>query len=206
MAISTYAELQTAVANWLDRSDLTDRIPEFITLAEAEFNRRLRTIDMLERDTAFTIDSITETLPEDFLGVKDFYFNDALTVIKLQELSPDRMSHERQRWSSSAIPIYYAVIGGNFEFLPTPNDTYTGTLLYYKRIAALSNTNTTNWLLSAHPDLYLFGALREAEPYVHNDERVPLWHSRYESAMNQLMQQDARASRGGSPTTRGRSF
>ena len=42
MAINTYSTLQTAVANWLDRDDLTDRIPEFVSLAEATFNRTLR--------------------------------------------------------------------------------------------------------------------------------------------------------------------
>ena len=47
MAIGTYAELQTAVANWLDRDDLTDRIPEFIALAEAKMNRVLR-ISLME--------------------------------------------------------------------------------------------------------------------------------------------------------------
>jgi hypothetical protein len=55
MAISTYAELQTAAANWLGRADLTSRIPEFVALAEAKFNRTLRIRDMITKDAAFSI-------------------------------------------------------------------------------------------------------------------------------------------------------
>ena len=43
MAISTKAELKTAAANWLNRSDLSDRLDEFIELAEASLNMNLRT-------------------------------------------------------------------------------------------------------------------------------------------------------------------
>jgi hypothetical protein len=204
MAISTYAELQTAVGNWLDRTDLGDRIPEFIAMAEAEFNRRLRTLDMLTEDTAFSIASQREDLPADYLGAKRFYL-DRSPVVELTNISPDRLSDYRQRFGSSGIPVYYSVIGSSFEFLPTPSGTYTGVLLYYARIPALTNSNTTNWLLTSHPDLYMYGALKAAEPYVHNDQRLPVWLAQHEAAIRQLETQDARAGRG-VPVMRGRSF
>lgn len=204
MAISTYAELQTAVSNWLDRTDLTSRVPEFITLAEAEMNRRIRTLDMLTCNDAFTIDSQREDLPTGYLGTKSITL-DRTPVVHLVYLTPDRLSQERQRFGSSGIPIYYTVLGGSFEFLPTPNDTYTASVLYFARLSALSDANTSNWILASHPDLYLYGALKAAEPFLHNDERVALWASLFEQSVAQLERQDARAVRG-VPIARGRSF
>ena len=56
MAISNYAELQTATANWLDRTDLTDRIPEFIDLAESTFNRTIRNRQMITKKDDYSLD------------------------------------------------------------------------------------------------------------------------------------------------------
>lgn len=204
MAISTYANLQTAVSNWLDRSDLDDRVPEFIAICEAELNRRVRTLDMLTRDDAFTVASRYEDLPADFLGAKRIVL-DRSPVVNLDYLPPEEMTAQRQRFDSSGIPIYYSVIGGSFEFLPTPNDTYTASVLYFERLTSLSDEDTTNWLLDSHPDVYLYGSLKAAEPFLRNDERLPVWASQFEAALNQLNTQDARASRG-LPTMRGRSF
>lgn len=204
MAITTYSELQTAVGNWLDRSDLSDRIKEFIVLAEAEFNRRLRTKDMLTRDDAFTVDGQYEDLPTGFLGAKRFVLS-RTPVVELTYLTPDRLADERQRFPSTGVPIYFTVAGGSFEFLPTPNDSYTASLLYFKRITALSDSATSNWLLASHPDLYLYGSLKAAEPFLMNDERLPVWAGLFEAGLQQLIREDARAVRG-VPTTRGRAF
>src|SRR5210317_1100002 len=42
MALSTFSELKTSVANYLNRDDLTSVIPDFITLTENRINRELR--------------------------------------------------------------------------------------------------------------------------------------------------------------------
>lgn len=204
MALSTYTDLTASIAGWLDRSDLTSRIPDFVALAEATLNRRLRVREMLTRNDAFTIDSRYEDLPTDFAGVKQFVLQ-RTPVVTLDDLTPDRVVHERQRFPSSGVPIYYSVVGDSFEFLPTPNDTFTATLLYYQRLPALA-TNSTNWLLTSHPDLYLWASLVAAEPYVHNDERLVVWKSQMEQGIAELNRIDQRESRGPTPTTRGRSF
>jgi len=84
MAINTYATLQTAVANWLDRSDLTDRIPEFIALAEARMNRVLRLAIMLNVDettlggaTALVAGTRDYALPSGYLQMVDFHKNES---------------------------------------------------------------------------------------------------------------------------------
>ena len=73
MALSTYAELKTGIANWLNRTDLTDEISDdFIKLTEADFNAKLR-IRAMEQIDSITIDSETETVPTGFIGVRSFY-------------------------------------------------------------------------------------------------------------------------------------
>ena len=194
MAISTYAELQTATANWLDRTDLTARIPEFIELAEANFNRVVRQPDMVAKDDSFSIAGRYTTLPTDTLEIVRIVI-DLTPVIVLEYLTPEEISERRIVMSATGKPYYFTVIGGSsnqLEVVPSPDDTYTASIVYYTRIPALTDSVTTNWLLTAHPDIYLFGTLVEAEPYLKNDERMPMWTSRLDKALMALRLQGER--------------
>lgn len=75
MALDTYTDLLAAAANWSSRADLTSRIPEFIELAEAKINRRLREKDMVTKNAAFSITGEYVAVPASFGGVKTFYLN-----------------------------------------------------------------------------------------------------------------------------------
>ena len=194
MAITTYAELQTATANWLDRTDLTARIPEFIELAEANFNRVIRQPDMIAKDDSFSIAGRYTTLPTNTLEIIRIVV-DLTPVIVLEYLTPEEISERRIVMSATGKPYYFTMIGGSsnqLEVLPSPDSTYTSSIVYYTRIAALSDSATSNWLLAAHPDIYLFGTLVEAEPYLKNDERMPMWTARLDKALNDLKLQGQR--------------
>ena len=194
MAITTYAELQTATANWLDRTDLTARIPEFIELSEANFNRVIRSPDMVTKDDSFSLTSRYNTLPSDTLEIVRIVL-DLTPVIVLEYLTPEEISERRVSMSATGKPYYFTVIGGSsnqLEVVPSPDSTYTASIVYYTRIAALSDAATSNWLLAAHPDIYLFGTLVEAEPYLKNDERMPMWTSRLDKALMALRLQGER--------------
>jgi len=194
VAITTYAELQTATANWLDRTDLTARIPEFIELSEANFNRVIRQPDMVTKDDSFSLTSRYNTLPADTLEIVRIVL-DLTPVIVLEYLTPEEISERRVSMSATGKPYYFTVIGGSsnqLEVVPSPDSTYTASIVYYTRIAALSDSATSNWLLAAHPDIYLFGTLVEAEPYLKNDERMPMWTSRLDKALMALRLQGER--------------
>ena len=194
MAITTYAELQTATANWLDRTDLTARIPEFIELAEANFNRVIRQPDMVTKNDSFSISGRYTTLPTDTLEIVRIVV-DLTPVIVLEYLTPEEISERRISMSATGKPYYFTVIGGSsnqLEVVPSPDATYTSSIVYYTRIPALTDSATTNWLLTAHPDIYLFGTLVEAEPYLKNDERMPMWTSRLDKALMALRLQGER--------------
>jgi hypothetical protein len=194
VAITTYAELQTATANWLDRSDMTDRIPEFIELAEANFNRVIRQPDMITKDDSFSISSRYTTLPTDTLEIVRIVL-DLTPVVVLEYMTPEELSERRTYLTGTGKPIYFTTVGGStnqLEVLRSPDSTYTASIIYYTRIAALTDVATTNWLLTNHPDIYLFGTLVEAEPYLKNDERMPMWTSRLDKALNDLRLQGQR--------------
>lgn len=194
MAITTYAELQTATANWLDRTDLTARIPEFIELAEASFNRTIRQPDMVAKDDSFSIAGRYNTLPADTLEIVRIVV-DLSPVIVLEYLTPEEISERRAAVNATGRPYYFTVIGGSsnqLEVVPSPDSTYTSSIVYYTRIASLTDSATSNWLLAAHPDIYLFGTLVEAEPYLKNDERMPMWTSRLDKSLMALRLQGER--------------
>ena len=200
MAITTYAELQTAAANWLDRTDLTARIPEFIELAEANFNRQIRQPDMVTRNDSFSIASRYTTLPTDTLEIVRIVV-DLTPVIVLEYLTPEEISERRAAMTATGKPYYFTVIGGSsnqLEVVPSPDSTYTASIVYYTRIPTLTDSATTNWLLDSHPDIYLFGTLAEAEPFLKNDERIPIWLGRLDKALTDLRLQGQRELHSGS--------
>jgi hypothetical protein len=172
MAISTNAGLESAIADWLDRSDLTSRVPDFVVLAEARFNRIVRAPDMLSRDDAFVVDGQYKAIPTGFLEARRITLLTS-PVTPLEYVTPETMADLRIGRTASGKPIYYTVSGTNFEFFPSPDSAYTASVLYYTRLTP--NATSENWLFTAHPDIYLWGALVAAEAYIRNDERLPIW-------------------------------
>lgn len=187
-----YIELQTAVANFLNKSDLFATIPTFIALAEAKMTRRLRVRPMVVNSTA----SITlefETVPGDFAGPISMKLD---TGEVLDCIAPDAMAARKAgEDKASGKPICYSVVGSSFEFSPTPGSAYTVYLVYYGAIPALSAVAPTNWLIAAYPDAYLYGALTEAAPYA-NDRRAGMWAQRLEAVLAEIDNADRQESYG----------
>jgi len=198
MAINTYATLQVGVANWLDRSDLSDRIPEFITLAEARFNRILRIRDMETVSTALSTVAGTReySLPTGFVQMKEFHLTtDPLTP--LAYITPEMMTR-LQAGSSKSKPQVFTIIADNVRLGPNPDAVYTTSMLYYKKTTALSDSATTNDMLTNNPDVYLYGSLLEAEPFLMNDQRVQLWGMAFKQAIEDIQFQDNKDRHSGS--------
>ena len=198
MAIGTFAQLKTATANWLDRSDLTDRIPEFISLVEARFNRVLRIRDMETVSTAISTAAGTREydLPTGFVQMKEFHLTtDPLTP--LAYITPEMMSRI-QAGSSKSKPQVFTIIADKVRLGPNPDAVYTTSMLYYKAFTALSDSATTNDMLTNNPDVYLYGTLLEAEPFIMNDERVQLWAIAFKQAIDDIQNQDNKDRHSGS--------
>lgn len=195
MALGTYTELQASVADFLNRSDLTSVIPDFITMCEADINRNLRVHDMVMRTRA-PINSQYVKLPPDFLGMRNIdLLTDPVTPMSyknLQNLDIHRAG------DSTGKPLYYSVMKDNLEFAPVPDGEYTVEIVYYRKIPALSADNATNWLLSEHPDAYLYGSLMHSAPYLQADDRIGLWAGKYNQILEQIKKSDEQAKFSGS--------
>lgn len=185
MSITTYSELKTAIANWLNRDDLTAVIPDFISLVEADLNRKLRHYKMIERVDA-TLDSRYVQLPADWLETMRFAITSGNTF-RLQAISVDDMLEYREDTRDQAgRPKFYTHIGEAIEVYPTPDAEYGMQLTYYQEIPALSDSNTYNWLLQSDPDVYLYGALVQAAPYLLDDNRIQVWSGYYQNGLGSL--------------------
>jgi len=202
VAINTYATLVSAITEYLGRdqdSTLTARIPDFITLFEAKANRTLNHPKMETRSTTSVDTSSTSpefiTLPSDFQTMRSVRLSSVTGKPRLAFATKTQIDDYRYSIDNvSDQPVYFAIVGTEMELAPTPSENYTLEMVYRANISALTSGNTTNWLLTLAPDLYLYGALMEAAPYLKDDNRIAVWASGMQTALEQLNTHGARQS------------
>ena len=201
MALGTYAQLQTAVASWLNRSDLTAVIPDMITLAETQFKDDFRWRKQLVRDIIEPpyADELFETLPTDFLEMKSIHFNTSPVTVP-EYVTPTRIRDlQRQFQGAVGTPRYFTVVGSQLQFDRIPTGAPELEILHYVKIPSLSDAATTNDLLTEYPNIYLYGTLIQAEPYLKNDERMATWAALYANATDKLKLADLAAEMNSGP-------
>ncbi len=187
-----YSELKTNIADYLNRSDLTSQIDIFIDTTEAELNRKVRDKDMIKRATA-TADAQYLTLPDDWLEVINVEIQSGDFSPLLQQSMESLDVFRKANDDSSGQPKYFAIVDGTLELAPTPDTSYTLQLTYYGKITALSDSNTSNFVLASHPDVYLYGALKQASIYLMEDDRVALFTSQFEKALEEMRMEQEKA-------------
>ncbi len=198
MSFATYSDLQTSIANYLARSDLTSQIPDFITFAENRLRRELRIRQMLKSVTTSTVaDDSTVELPSDFLQVRDFVVM-TNPIQPLSYSSPSALSND-PRASEVGVPLSYTILANEFQVSPSPDGVYTVRLLYFAAPAYLSSSNTTNVFLTKAPDALLYASLIEAEPYLMNDARINTWGTMYDRAISSITKSDEEGQYSGVP-------
>jgi hypothetical protein len=183
MALTTYAGLQSAIADFLDRQDLTAAIPTFIALAEARISRDVSHWKQEKR--------VTTVFNEQYELVP----NDLIEALSLQHVGGGRImtmaaTEMQERRGDvnyvAAKPTSVRLTAGQFELFPSPDTDYSVSLLYRARIPALADDNVSTWLLLDAPDVLLYGALGNAAPYLKDDGRLPVWAALYQSAVDAL--------------------
>lgn len=194
MSLNTYATLKTSIANWLNREDLTSQIPDFITLAEARFNRELRVNSMLQRDYTVASTGYVE-LPSDWLQHVSITVTSPTDIYSALEYISAERYYDLRNDGLTGTPRYYTIIDNNILLLPAPTGNTTLEIIYYGKIPALSDSNTSNWLLARSPDLYLYAALIQAEAYLQNDERIQLWNAAADKIIADMDRESERAKR-----------
>ena len=183
MAIGTYTELQSAIGNWLDHSLYSARAPEFISLFEASANRRLR-VRQQETTAVITVTAGSGNLPSDYLAWRQVISASAGVVADL-EYDTSKYLTALFPTVPSGPPTHFYIQGTQITVRPVPTSE-TIAMIYFAKVAALTDSATTNWLLTEHPDLYLFGSLVEAEMFGVDDERAPLWKARRDEIFDEI--------------------
>lgn len=186
MALNSYTALKTAVADWLNRTDLTTQIPDFVTLAESEMKRRLR---RTTTRATISIAASAVTPPSDMAELRSVYLvsSEITRDLPIRVGTPEEVAERRARAGGvTGRPTDVAVFNGELLFAPDPDQTYSAEIIYFAQLTPLSSSVASNTVLVEAPDAYLFGTLLQAEPYLANDERIPLWRTKFDAAIDQL--------------------
>ena len=193
--ITNYATLQSAIADYLNRADLTAQIQTFIQFAEADLNTRLRSREMIVNATA-TSDGQFVALPPDWLEAINMMIVGGQSPLRY--ITPDEADTliKAQTYTSTK---FYSMTTGVIELVPPAVDDITIDMVYYGKIPALSNANTTNWLLTKAPDVYLYGALSHAAPFLMDDARMGTFGQIYLARVQSLQDESQKALHSGSP-------
>ena len=182
MSLTTYTGLKTEIANWLNRNDLVNEIPDFIELAEVRLAHEVR-IPTIEKKIVVSLNNEGySSKPADFLEMKHMFFNDTpltrVSITRMHNFTP-----------SAGIPLYFAREVDKIRFHPTPTvgDNDRLEMIYYYKVEPLSDTVSTNVLLKTVPDLYLFGALAEAAKFIDHINDGHRWEMAYQAAYSRAM-------------------
>ena len=100
--------------------------------------------------------------------------------------------------STSGTPNFNTILANEASFGPIPATVMEVEMLFYKKFENLSGSVATNWLITNAPDIYLYGSMLEAEPFIMNDERVPLWAQALQQGISDLQEQDNKDRHSGS--------
>lgn len=197
MAISTYTELKASIADFLNRDDITSVIPDFISLSEAQMERELRHWRG-QKKASISIGARYVPVPADLVQLLRLHLDDGYST-KLSLITMDEMLEYRMNTGDAVgKPRYYCITADNIEVFPTPDITYTAEILYYETLDKLSDSTSSNWVLSYHPDAYLYGALLQSAPYLKDDVRINVWSVLYAGAVGSINNDSNKARSGGS--------
>jgi len=184
MALTTYALLKTTIANYLNRTDLTSYLGDFITLTESRLNRELRVREMVNTDTSTTTVSGTQSysLPSGFLEASAVIYQ-SNPYRTLRFMANGDFYRKYNVTQTSGLPTFFTIVGEKILLGVAPDSAETLQIDFYKTLTPLSESNTTNTILTNYPELYLYGALAESSPFLMQDERLNTWAGLYKEAL-----------------------
>lgn len=196
--ITDYSTLKTEVANWIHRTDLTTNIPVFIQLAESKIANSIKGLP-LETSLTQTLTGGVKTLalPADYNEMQSIEVQSNPTSVL--EFVPDNVLLQYNSNNTSGVPEFFTIIGNNIVFSKIPDSNYSIVITYIAKLTALSDVNTTNWVLTNFPYLYLYGSLIEASIYCNDPDQVQFYQTKFDSAIMDVIEKYSNQKFSGSP-------
>ena len=188
-AFTSYANLQTNIADYLARQDLTDKIPMFISLAEKRLNRDLRLRQTLQQSTYSMDSGFTVPTQADYLEMQDLHL-DANPIIPLTFQTVSQFYRRNGGSNAQGVPVNYTLVADNFVLAPQPTGASTINMTYYKIPKPLSDSNPSNEYLDVCPDLLLYASLAESAPFLMDDPRLVTWDGMYQKGLASITKSD----------------
>lgn len=185
--VTTYSELQDHVADTLNRTDLTTPITTFIQMAEEELNRDMRVRKLQDLGT-LSVSADGTAMPTDLRSVESWYHDGPTFRGPIEVVNADMIGHLKRRYGATGAPAFAAILGATAIYAPVPDDTFLTKFIYWRKIDLLTTTNTTNWLLDDHADIYIYATLMETAPYLKADNRIQTWSTMLEKRLESLHQ------------------
>lgn len=173
MTIANYSDLKAAVARWMNRTDLDTQVPDFITIAESRIALTVRSWQMIKSMPLTQIAGQSGVaLPTDWLEWNRVALhgqNDPLEYTDYPYfqslLAQGDIAHCGKYTMDSGMLMVVGLIA-------TGAPSVQIDVSYYARIKPLDDTNNANWLLTAHPEVYLYGAAVSGWQYVLDEQRA----------------------------------
>lgn len=187
MAITTYTELQDALTNYTHRAGLTARTAEFISMGEAWLNRKLRVMEMEDSVTITPSQSVSYVaLPAGYMEAISFTDDLGESLVAVDAARLAMLSYG----AGTSRPRYYR-ISSRIDFERVADAAYNYTFRFYKRLDIA--TDSTNSVLTNHPDIYLNASLVWAATYAKNQADVQLYTALRDEAVRQANSQANRS-------------
>lgn len=204
MAITNYTELQDAITDWLDRTDLTPVVETFIANAEGSLRRRPEVRNL--ETTTLLVDQEEVGLPFDLKQIEELYFPGPTRFGSIDIVSQSALAQEKQIAGLTGPPRKASVVRKRrLRLAPVPDQQLTLGLSYWQTVPTLTDAAPTNWLLTDHPDIYLYASLVESAPYLREDPRLAVWEQELGRRIDELNRNIEREQWGGSLVARARS-
>ena len=201
MALSTFSELKTSVANYLNRDDLTSVIPDFISLTENRINRELRSRANVSRViTTTTSGTDLYDFPADLIELRSVSYVSGSNKNALSYMTPESGTREYGTTANGA-PRAYSSLGKVIKLIPTPDAEYTIELIYYNQLASLSDSRTTNNILTEFPSLYLYGACLEGAIFLNDSDEITRFDAIFNRTLVSIQESEEKARYGGNVMT-----
>jgi hypothetical protein len=197
MALASYSDLLASVASWMNRTDLSAVIPDFVTIAESKIAKELRLRQQItSASIVASVSTRSAALPSDWLELENISVHGTpdtpLQYVTIEHLDA---KYPEAGWSSR--PFVYTIEGDNVILGPTPDSAYTIDIIYYARFPTLA-TASTNWLMTNHPNIYLYACLREGAFFTKDAAGAVQWDGLFKQEVKALQTEDDRATHSGS--------
>jgi hypothetical protein len=183
-AVRDYAWLQSKVARWIKRTDLSADIPDFVMLAEKRISGDLEARLQNMTGTLSTVgDSPTVALPDGLNGIRSLSI---ATYGSLTPMTPEKLANAYTN-AGNGVPKNYTIVGDVLRLGPVPDAVYQMDIVYQAEIPALADAaGGTNWLIADHPEIYLAATMCEALMYTRDTANLQIWTAKYTAAINAL--------------------